>query len=50
MDDCAYIVESVPMHQDHSFETSCCEIADFLHLLEELKLNELNLNEKKSSA
>ena len=32
------------MNQDHSFEASFGEDADLLHLLEELKLNELNLD------
>ena len=45
VDDCAYILETVPMNQDHLFEASCGEDADLLHLLEELKLKELNLNE-----
>ena len=35
----------MPMNQDYSFEALCSEDADFLHLLEELKLNELSLNE-----
>ena len=38
VDDCAYILETVPMNQDHSFEASCSEDADLLHLLVELKL------------
>ena len=37
----------MPMNQDHSFGASCSEDADFLHLLEELKLNELSLNEEE---
>ena len=45
VDDCAYNLETVPMNQDHSFETSFHEGADLLLLWEELKLNELNLNE-----
>ena len=45
VDDCAYILETVPMNQDHLFEASCGEDADLLRLLEELKLKELNLNE-----
>ena len=42
----------MPMIQDHSFEALRSEDADLLLLWEELKLNELNLNEgeKKSSA
>ena len=49
VDDRAYILETAPMNQDHSFEASCSEDADLLPLWEELKLNELNLNvgEKK---
>ena len=49
VDDCAYILEIVPMNQDHSFEASCSEDADFLHLLKELKLDKLNLNEGKKA-
>ena len=45
VDDCAYILETVPMIQDHSFEALRNEDADLLLLWEELKLNELNLNE-----
>ena len=30
VDDCAYILETVPMNQDHSFEASCSEDADLL--------------------
>ena len=45
VDDCAYILETVPMIQDHFFEALCSEDADLLLLWEELKLNELNLNE-----
>ena len=44
VDDYAYISESVPMPQKYSFEALCSEDADFLHLLEGLKINELNLN------
>ena len=47
---CAYILESVHMRQEHFFEASCSENNSFLHLLEELKLNELNLNEKEKKA
>ena len=50
VDDFAYILETVPMNQDHSFEASCSEDADLLHLLEELKLNGLNLNEREKSS
>ena len=45
VDDCAYILETAPMNQDHSFEASCSENANLLFLWEELKLNELNLYE-----
>ena len=51
VNDCAYILETVPMIQNHSFEALRSEDADLLLLWEELKLNELNLKEgKKSSA
>ena len=30
VDDCAYILETAPMNQDHSFEASCSEDADLL--------------------
>ena len=36
VDDCAYILESVPMNQNHSFEASCSEDANFLRLFEKL--------------
>ena len=45
VDDCAYILETAPMNQDNSFEASFGEDADLLLLPEELKSNELNLNE-----
>ena len=38
------------MHQDHFFEASCSEDADFLHLLEKLKLTEVNLIEREKKA
>ena len=50
VDDCAYILETVPMIQDHSFEALRSEDADLLLLWEELKLNELNLNEGEKKA
>ena len=37
------------MHQDNFFEASCSENANFLHLLEELKSNKLNLDEGEKS-
>ena len=49
VDDCAHILEIVPMNQDRSFEASCSKDADFLLLWEELKFNELT-RKKKSSA
>ena len=50
VDDCAYILETVPIIQDHSLEASCSEDADLFLLWEELKLNELNLNEEEKKA
>ena len=49
VDDCAYILETLPIIQDHSLEASCSGDADLFLLWEELKLNELNLRRKKSS-